>query len=251
MKHLYKVLVIVTAVLSGAVASGSPAFASTGNQPTLAKGATSAAVVTLQQDLGITADGDFGPGTQAAVEAFQLNKGITSDGVVGRSTWNLLDGGPNNTGLSNVSDFADIDSRSIIYAERYGVAIDAYKLPASSTNPSDILGYVRVLKFNSATDQVGIVISTQVAFAGTIQGVTYTTPNGFYAIQYDGNANTVSHTTGNWNGAPMPYAAFFYEGDAFHYDSLVASHGCVHIPSMLYAQYINSLGTDVPVVIHG
>ncbi|MGD1049518.1 MAG: peptidoglycan-binding protein [Solirubrobacteraceae bacterium] len=45
-----------------------------------------AAVIALQQALGITADGTFGADTTAAVEAFQSAHGLTPDGVVGPST---------------------------------------------------------------------------------------------------------------------------------------------------------------------
>ncbi len=40
----------------------------------------------LQQRLGITADGDFGPATKRAVIEFQRGKGLTADGVAGPRT---------------------------------------------------------------------------------------------------------------------------------------------------------------------
>jgi peptidoglycan hydrolase-like protein with peptidoglycan-binding domain len=43
-------------------------------------------VVALQQALGVTADGDFGPQTEAAVRAFQGAHGLTVDGIVGPAT---------------------------------------------------------------------------------------------------------------------------------------------------------------------
>lgn len=50
-------------------------------------------VVWLQQQLKISADGVFGPGSQKAVIAFQLRNGLTADGVVGPLTWAKLGGG--------------------------------------------------------------------------------------------------------------------------------------------------------------
>jgi hypothetical protein len=47
-------------------------------------------VKTLQQKLGITADGDFGEETKKKVIAFQKANGLEADGVVGDNTWNAL-----------------------------------------------------------------------------------------------------------------------------------------------------------------
>ena len=40
-------------------------------------------VAKMQEALGITADGDFGPGTLAAVKAWQEENGLVADGIVG------------------------------------------------------------------------------------------------------------------------------------------------------------------------
>jgi putative chitinase len=47
----------------------------------------------LQQKLGLTADGAFGPGTEAAVKKWQANNGLTADGIVGEGTWGKMFGG--------------------------------------------------------------------------------------------------------------------------------------------------------------
>jgi len=44
----------------------------------------------LQELLGMTADGDFGPGTKAKLVAFQKKAGLYADGIAGRQTWELL-----------------------------------------------------------------------------------------------------------------------------------------------------------------
>ena len=59
----------------------------------------------LQEKLGLSADGSFGPGTEKAVKAWQSANGITADGVVGDGTWSKMFGGvstPVATPVSNV-----------------------------------------------------------------------------------------------------------------------------------------------------
>lgn len=58
--------------------------------PVLKMGDHGDAVARLQTALGISADGDFGPGTKAAVVAFQTKNGLGADGVVGPATWAKL-----------------------------------------------------------------------------------------------------------------------------------------------------------------
>ena len=41
----------------------------------------------LQQKLGLSADGVFGPGTEKKVKEWQAANGLTSDGIVGDGTW--------------------------------------------------------------------------------------------------------------------------------------------------------------------
>lgn len=73
-------------------ATPAPAPASKLTLPTLRVGSRGPDVVTLQQRLGITADGIFGPGTQRSVIAFQRSHGLTPDGIVGPQTWGALVG---------------------------------------------------------------------------------------------------------------------------------------------------------------
>ena len=44
----------------------------------------------LQAKLGLTADGDFGPGTDRAVKAWQSANGLSADGIVGPATWTKM-----------------------------------------------------------------------------------------------------------------------------------------------------------------
>jgi putative chitinase len=56
----------------------------------LKKGSTGEDVKRLQTRLGITADGNFGPGTEAKVKEWQSLNGLTADGIVGDGTWGKL-----------------------------------------------------------------------------------------------------------------------------------------------------------------
>jgi peptidoglycan hydrolase-like protein with peptidoglycan-binding domain len=60
-------------------------------RPTLRRGAQGPFVKQLQTELGIAADGDFGPKTEAALRVFQRNHGLVPDGIAGPKTWAALD----------------------------------------------------------------------------------------------------------------------------------------------------------------
>jgi putative chitinase len=53
---------------------------------TLRRGSKGDSVKQMQAKLGLTADGDFGPGTEAALKKWQAANGLTADGVAGAKT---------------------------------------------------------------------------------------------------------------------------------------------------------------------
>ena len=57
----------------------------------LRTGSRGAGVKRLQQALGVSADGVFGPRTHEAVERFQAEAGLAVDGIVGQRTWAALE----------------------------------------------------------------------------------------------------------------------------------------------------------------
>jgi peptidoglycan hydrolase-like protein with peptidoglycan-binding domain len=59
-------------------------------EPLLKMGDIGPEVVRLQELLGASADGRFGPDTRARVIALQVNRGLPTDGIVGPDTWNAL-----------------------------------------------------------------------------------------------------------------------------------------------------------------
>ncbi|WP_344870154.1 peptidoglycan-binding domain-containing protein, partial [Deinococcus aetherius] len=58
----------------------------------------------VQKELGVTADGQFGPQTKSAVVSFQQSRGLTADGIVGPNTWRELVG----SGTVTTSDRATL-----------------------------------------------------------------------------------------------------------------------------------------------
>jgi peptidoglycan hydrolase-like protein with peptidoglycan-binding domain len=89
-------LLAIAAVLAAAV----PALADTGasasggatasNEVIVKRGDRGSAVRAIQRQLGITADGVFGPMTERAVKRFQRRHGLVPDGIVGPLTRGAL-----------------------------------------------------------------------------------------------------------------------------------------------------------------
>jgi peptidoglycan hydrolase-like protein with peptidoglycan-binding domain len=93
----FAVLLVVSAVLAGAAV---PALADTGasssggasasSEVIVKRGDRGPAVRAIQRELGITADGVFGPLTERAVKRFQRRHDLVPDGVVGPLTRGAL-----------------------------------------------------------------------------------------------------------------------------------------------------------------
>jgi putative chitinase len=56
----------------------------------LRKGSKGEGVKIMQEALGITADGDFGPGTERALKEWQAANGLVADGIAGPATFGKL-----------------------------------------------------------------------------------------------------------------------------------------------------------------
>jgi putative chitinase len=59
-------------------------------QTTLQRGSRGPEVQALQRALGLSSDGDFGPGTERALKEWQQRNGITADGIAGPTTLQRL-----------------------------------------------------------------------------------------------------------------------------------------------------------------
>lgn len=185
--------------------------------------------------------GYFGAVTKDSLQKWQRRVGHQPTGwiVIGSSQWNQL--------RSEVMTFRVpnyIDPQVVGAARQDGWAIDASKSP----------GMVSVLHYDAAKRKMTVPLSIAASYGGfkADDGKLHVTTNGVFHICMKGGIDFKSTSTGPWRGAPMPWAAFFNcsEGDAFHYDGLNASHGCVHIPSMTAAKFIHDLAYGTTVVVH-
>jgi putative chitinase len=70
--------------------AATPTRASAPTTTILRRGSRGAEVQKMQQALGVTADGNFGPGTEAALKAWQRRNGLTADGIAGPATLGRL-----------------------------------------------------------------------------------------------------------------------------------------------------------------
>ena len=74
------------AALGGKIDTSAPAAAPAASTGVLRLGSTGHDVKRMQVALRITADGQFGPGTEAALKKWQSANGLTADGVAGPKT---------------------------------------------------------------------------------------------------------------------------------------------------------------------
>jgi putative chitinase len=72
------------AALGGKIDAAAPVTSAVAE--TLRRGSKGEAVKKMQAKLGLSADGDFGPGTEAALKKWQSANGLTADGVAGPKT---------------------------------------------------------------------------------------------------------------------------------------------------------------------
>jgi len=106
-KYLVGVMIVAAVVvLFAMIATTALAYTHAG---TLRQGSSGSQVMSLQQALGVSADGSFGPLTKAAVMAYQSSHGLTADGVVGPTTGASLAGvatGSYPAGCSSTSGYS-------------------------------------------------------------------------------------------------------------------------------------------------
>jgi len=93
--HLAGLLVLAALLVAAVPALADPGSAASGgataaSEVVIKQGDRGAAVRSIQRELGIPADGVFGPQTERAVKRFQRSHGLVPDGVVGPLTRGAL-----------------------------------------------------------------------------------------------------------------------------------------------------------------
>tara|TARA_R110000868_G_scaffold310786_1_gene571945 strand:+ start:2284 stop:3201 length:918 start_codon:yes stop_codon:yes gene_type:complete len=91
----------------------------------LKEGSKGPEVIQLQKILGVSADGNFGPGTKKAVIRFQLGANLPADGIVGNDTWSLL----LTRGAKKEAIDEDTDVQGQFYTTNYNQLIHKHFLP--------------------------------------------------------------------------------------------------------------------------
>lgn len=191
---------------------------------TLQYGSVGGEVWLVQAKVGATADDYFGPKTEAAVKAFQKKHHLVVDGIVGPHTWAALDRVPLSLGRLGVT------STAINGAKNMGASVDI-------SQKTHMFYFLR----RTSNGKVYVSRTSIVSFAGHNKDGKFTTPSGVFHVLGKGNAKTVSNLwTEDGKPAPMPwYVRINQAGLGFHQDPLAASHGCIHIPSMATAKFVN------------
>jgi putative chitinase len=82
-------------------------------------------VVKLQTALGITADGNFGPGTEKVLKEWQAKTGLTADGIAGAATFQKLGLSPIENAVSEAAPAAEVPASDFKLAALKGHVPDA------------------------------------------------------------------------------------------------------------------------------
>jgi cell wall-associated NlpC family hydrolase len=111
--------------------SSTPTATAASSSGLLRKGDRGPSVASIQSQLGVAADGVFGPQTDAAVRSFQARNGLLVDGIVGPQTRGALGGGTSSG--SSASDDGPAPPRAVTVAvqQKLGISADGVYGPQS------------------------------------------------------------------------------------------------------------------------
>jgi peptidoglycan hydrolase-like protein with peptidoglycan-binding domain len=108
--------------------------------PVLRRGSVGNDVRVLQQLLGVTVDGSFGPQTEQALVAFQTRRQLLADGVAGVATWAALRSTPADANARQTNITASVfggpgDEQASAYGGRIDPSKPGVALPARFASP--------------------------------------------------------------------------------------------------------------------
>ncbi len=143
----------------------------------LRKGVSGEPVRILQVKLGVTADGDFGPGTEKALKEYQTAHGLAADGIAGPDTFMamglaelvLLGVGSKGAtvkklqealGISADGAFGPGTKKAVMaFQEKNGLAVDGLAGPATLSKMTAFAGKVTEAHVAAAELPAGAVVS--------------------------------------------------------------------------------------------
>lgn len=182
------------------------------------KGDSGETVEEIQDEVGVSTDGNFGSETESAVKDFQDDEGLAVDGVVGPETGSKLGlSGSASTGSSSSSSDDDSSSSSSSSSE----STDSSSASVSSSSSSGAQSVS-----SSSTSSSGIV-GTAESLIGSPYVYGGTSPSGFdcsgfVQYVYGKNGKDVPRTTQQQMAAatpvsdPQPGDIVFFGDDAYH-----------------------------------
>ncbi|WP_435201148.1 C40 family peptidase [Janibacter sp. GS2] len=191
---------------------------STSFSDVVTQGDTGSVVEQIQEEVGVSTDGTFGPQTEQAVTDWQGEQGLVADGVVGPNTGSKM-------GLSGGTTSGTVDS---------GSSASSSTISASTASTGSSTTSASTVSTSSSASTSGIVGAAE-ALIGSPYVMGGTSPSGFDCsglVQhvYAQNGKDIPRTTQQQQAAatpvsnPQPGDIVFF-GDSAYHNGIYAGDG--------------------------